>query len=196
MLLGQTTVPVGLHRIITETDICPRWWFPGYSRDHARVRIPLIKTQTSTKNEPSRGEERGRRGGEGGGEHREKEREREKWRETGGGRRTTYLCRTGTRDSAVPRKTMSPARCALARRSRSSARRWDCCCCFCGDCCSAGPASWASSRAGWRASGPAWSMARTFAYAASSTSFPFSRRVERHRSGFAPPRARARAGKT
>lgn len=174
MLLKRTTVPVGLLRcgIITRTDQ-PTFILdddsPGYSRI-TRERSP-IKTHTSTKNVPAGGRRRRRIERRGGGE-------------------PTYLCRTGTRDSAVPRKTMSPARCALARRPRSSARRWDCCCCSCVDCCSAGPASSASSRAGWHASGPASSMARTFAYAASSTSFLSSSRASTR---FSHLHARARA---
>lgn len=145
--------------------------------EHAReYALPDQKLKRAHK-ERARG---GRRGGEGVGER--------GWEEG----RPTYLCRIGTRDSAVPRKTTSPARCALARRPRSSARPWDCCCCSCGGCCSAGPASSASSLAGLHASGPAWSMARTFAYAASSTSSVSLRARSGTTDGFAPPRARAR----
>lgn len=89
---------------------------------HAREHIILDQNSTSTKNKPAA---RGRR------ERRERGRE--------GG--PTYLCRTGIRGSAVPRKTTSPARCAPARRPRSSARRWGCCCCSYGGCYFAGPAS-------------------------------------------------------
>lgn len=120
MLLEGTTVPVGLllpKIIILEPTFVPDddpRGYRGNSKHEQKKKTNLLERRGG-----------GREGGKGGGEK----------------GAPTYLCRIGTQDSAVPRKTTSPGRFAPARRPRSSAKPWDCCCCSFGDCCSAGPVS-------------------------------------------------------